>query len=126
LLPKKQRLRQKREFDITYRVKQSVSNEYVILYVGKKKHDELKPTKAGFVVSKKIDKRSTKRNRIKRLFRETFKNILKNEDAEFVKTRYAVIFLARQACLGASYDQIYKAVVDCINRAGKKFGNSPF
>jgi ribonuclease P protein component len=121
LLPKKQRLREKREFDITYRLKRSVSNEYIILYVGKKKHDESKPTKAGFVVSKKIDKRSTRRNRIKRLFRETFKSILKNEDVVFAKTRYAMIFLARQACLGANYEQIYNAVVDCIDKAGKKF-----
>ena len=123
MLPKSQRLRERREFDITYRLKQSVSNEYIVLYVGKKKHNDLKPTKTGFVVGKKVDKRSTRRNRIKRLLREAFKNALKKGELEYAKSCYSIIFLARQSCLNATYEQVYSAVVDCVIRAGRKFKN---
>ena len=41
-----------------------------------------KPTRMGFVVSKKVDKSAVKRNRIKRLIRESFriKKVLKSAD----------------------------------------------
>ena len=77
MLPKQYRLKKKIAFNATYRTGVSYHQNGIIMFCGKKKDDEY-PTKIGFVVSKKIHKRAVKRNRIKRLMRESLRLYIKS------------------------------------------------
>lgn len=121
MLSRQERLTKNREFAYIYRKKKSVANSYIILYVGNKKTDQNMPTKAGFVVGKKVHKKAVKRNRIKRQLRESYKSISKSEN--FLLRDYdKLIFIARPAIVELDYHQIYNAMRDCINKAGRKYG----
>ena len=121
MLPREERLTKSSEFAFVYRQKKSVANSLLILYAGNKKTDKTLPTRAGFVTSKKIHKKAVKRNRIKRLLRESYKNI-KNTDDFLLKDYENLIFIARPNIIELDYYQIYDAVKDCFKKAYKKFG----
>jgi ribonuclease P protein component len=123
MLPKSERLKNSREFSITYSFKKSVANSLLILYVGRKKASAEIPAKVGFVVGKKIHKRANKRNRAKRLMREAYRNLRKTEDFRAKDYEY-MIFLPKPAILEANYHQVYEAMQDCFKKAVKKFENS--
>ena len=79
MLPQQYRLKNQKAFEATYRQRQVVSDTLLSLHIGKKKPENFSgATKIGFVVSKKLHKRATKRNRIKRLMREACRLELKN------------------------------------------------
>jgi ribonuclease P protein component len=61
----------------------------------------------GFIVSRKIDKRATRRNRIRRRLRE----LVRTESLFQALTQYrAVVFVARPAALKASYSELKQAL----------------
>ena len=118
MLPQAERLKISSEFTATYNLRKSVSNSLLICYAGREKNIPESPTRAGFVVSKKISKKSSDRNRIKRLLREAYRNMVKSGASFKWKT---LIFLARQDSLNANYTEIQKALEDCIKKACRKF-----
>ena len=120
MLPRIERLTKSREFAFIYRKRRSVANSLLILYVGLPKHDEAVPSRVGFVVGKKVSKRAVKRNRAKRLMRESYKNIRKAETFE-LKNYQNLIFIARPAIIEADYTAVNNAVNDCVKRAAKRF-----
>ena len=77
MLPKKYRLKKRTAFAATYRTGLSYHRDGITVFCGKKKTKDL-PTKIGLVVSKKIHKRAVKRNRIKRLMRESLRLYIKS------------------------------------------------
>ena len=121
MLPKNERLKNSREFITVYNLKRSVANSLLILYTGRKKPDFSVPTKAGFVVGKKVHKSSVKRNRAKRLMRVAYRNI-RNTDEFLLKDYESLIFLARAEILEADYNKVLDAVKDCFKKSCKKFG----
>lgn len=123
MLEKAQRLKNSSEFKTVYSLKRSVSNSLLILYVFKKREESfsLLKTRVGFVVAKKIHKRSTKRNRIKRLIRENYRNFLKSYPSDSIKWQ-RMIFIARNPMLNASYNDVTVALEDCLKKA-EKFSN---
>ena len=73
------------------------------------------PTKIGFVVSKKIHKRAVKRNRIKRLMRESVRLYIK--EASSFDTKYmSLIFVASSAALNKNFKDINFAVNNLMSR----------
>ena len=102
MLPKEYRLKKRSAFTATYKTGTSFHIDGITLFCGKKKENSY-PTKVGFVVSKKIHKRAVKRNRIKRLMRESKKREL--------STKYmSIIFVASAKLLEKDFNYVNSAV----------------
>lgn len=118
MLQKVYRLKKRTAFQATYRVGKSYHKDGITVFCGKKKTTEL-PTKIGFVVSKKIHKRAVKRNRIKRLMRESLRLYIKN--IEGFDTEYmSLIFVASTKLLEKDFksiDAAMKKLMSIINNA---------
>ena len=80
----------------------SFNSQYYALRLGR---NDLKVSRFGIIVSRKIDKRATARNRIKRRIRfcldKNFKNIVPGFDLLFIAKKYA---------LGKTTDEICKNI----------------
>jgi len=75
--------------------------------VGFLERKDVNPPRFGFVVSTKVSKRASHRNRIKRILRNAVReNLLK------VKSGYDIIFLAKKSIEERSEDEIKKEVDD--------------
>ena len=107
MLPKQYRLKKRIAFKATYKVKNSSHLGGVTLFAGILKKEDT-PTKVGFVVSKKVHKRAVKRNRLKRLMRESYRLLIK-EGA--VPDKYiSLIFVASSRLLNMNFQEVDTAI----------------
>lgn len=114
MLKKQFRLKKNSAFSATYRIKHSYHNSGIVLWVGKKKDDVKYPTKVGFVVSKKTHKRAVKRNRLKRLMRESYRLLLKDEKISKSQQYISLIFVGFERALGKDFTQVQKNIYDLL------------
>ena len=114
MLPKQYRLKNKKAFDATYKQKQVVSDNLLTMYIGKKKTDTAFPTKIGFVVSKKLHKKATKRNRIKRLVREACRLEIKNNALKNANKYMSLIFLGQQKALESDFKMVKQTIFELL------------
>ena len=116
MLPKENRLKKRIAFNATYRTGISYYKNGITVFCGKKKTADI-PTKIGFVVSKKIHKRAVRRNRIKRLMRESVRLYIK--DYEKFDTKYmSLIFVASSKLLDKNFKEVdigIKKLMSIIN-----------
>ena len=118
MLPKVYRLKKRSAFQATYRIGKTYHKDGITVFCGKKKNSDI-PTKIGFVVSKKIHKRAVKRNRIKRLMRESLRLYIKNFD-NFDTEYMSLIFVASAKLLEKDFsyvDSAMKKLMSIINNA---------
>lgn len=120
MLPKRNRLKNKKAFNATYKQKRILSDDNVCIYFGKDKHDTSAPTLFGFVVSKKIHKRAVVRNRIKRLMRENIRLLIKNNESPAVNKYVSVIFVGKQGAINANFENINSSLISLLHSAEKK------
>lgn len=115
MLKKELRLKKKAAFTATYRVKNSFHCGGVTLFAGlKKKNDN--PTLAGFVVSKKTHKRAVKRNRLKRLMRESYRILLKENCVGNSQSYMSLIFVGHEKAIGKSFDIMKKNIKNLLEK----------
>lgn len=115
MLKKQFRLKKNSAFSATYRIKHSYHRHGIVLWVGKRKTDPQFPTKVGFVVSKKTHKRSVKRNRLKRLMRESYRLLLKEGKIDKTQQYMSLIFVGFERALGKDFSQIQSLIFDLLN-----------
>jgi len=99
MLPKENRLTDDYDFRRVKRLGKSYHCPLFKLSVARKK--VLGPSRFGFVISKKIDKRAVVRNRIKRLLRQVVR-----ERLEKIPNGFDVVFVVRPSIVGKIYEEI--------------------
>ena len=109
MLPKQYRLKKRTAFDATYRIKHSSHSGGVTLFAGKEKTEDY-PTKAGFVVSKRTHKRAVRRNRLKRLMRESYRLLLKENNLFDSQKYMSLIFVGSVNALDKSFAEIKNSI----------------
>ena len=116
MLPKKFRLKKRIAFKLTYRVKHSSHSGGIILFAGIEKKDETIPTRVGFVVSKKVHKRAVKRNRLKRLMRESYRLLLKDNNLFNSQKFVSLVFVGSEKALGKNFSEIKHYVTKTLEK----------
>lgn len=115
MLPKQYRLKKRSAFKATYKVKNSSHSGGVTLFAGLLKKEDY-PTKVGFVVSKKVHKRAVKRNRLKRLIRESYRVLLKNNEVGNSQKYMSLVFVGNDRALGKNFNEIKTSVRKLLER----------
>lgn len=108
-MQKRYRLRKGFQFNYIYRKGKSLAGKEMVLYYVRNKSNKLL---IGVSVSKKIGK-STTRNRIKRLFKESARSLLPQID-----NGYNYVLLARNGAVDAEYANIKKTLEHLLEKAG--------
>jgi len=112
MLNRKYRLTKNSAFNATYRIKHSYCVGGIVLWVGKKKDKPQVQTRVGFVVSNKTHKRAVRRNRLKRLMRESYRLLLKEGDFFAAEQYLSLIFVGYEKALDSDLkntkEKIYK------------------
>lgn len=115
MIPKQYRLKKRIAFNATYKVKHSSHSGGVTLFAGREKKDET-PTKVGFVVSKKTHKRAVRRNRLKRLMRESYRLLLKENKLYNSQKYMSLIFVGSEKALDKSFLEIKNSIEKNLER----------
>ncbi len=103
------RLRKREEFSKVYRHGQSTANlKFVLYYMKNKRTDHFH---LGVSVSKKVGS-AVVRNRIRRLVKEVVRL-----NADRIKINFDLIFIAKKAADGLTYDECSKNVLHILNKA---------
>lgn len=115
MLPKQYRLKKRSAFKATYKVKNSTHSGGVTLFAGRKKTEEI-PTKVAFVVSKKVHKRAVRRNRLKRLMRESYRLLLKDNQLGTSQQHLSLIFVGSTRALNKDFNYIKGHIKKLLER----------
>ena len=116
MLKKQYRLKNKKAFNAIYKLKNSTHKGGVSLFAGLKKKDETQTTKVGFVVSKKTHKRAVKRNRLRRLMRESYRILQKENNLKNSQEYMSLIFVGTENALGKNFQEIKDIVEHLLER----------
>lgn len=116
MLKKQYRLKNKKAFNAIYKLKNSTHKGGVSLFAGLKKKDETQTTKVGFVVSKKTHKRAVKRNRLRRLMRESYRILQKENNLKNSQEYMSLIFVGTENALGKNFQEIKNIVEHLLER----------
>ncbi len=116
MLPRQYRLKNKLAFNATYRVKNSTHMGGVTLFAGILKKDTGTDTRVGFVVSKKTHKRAVKRNRLKRLMRECYRLLLKENNLGNSQNYMSLIFVGGENSLDKNFAEMQNIIKTLIQR----------
>ncbi len=116
MLKKQFRLKNKKAFNAVYKNKNSTHKGGVSLFAGTQKKDLSSATKVGFVVSKKTHKRAVKRNRLRRLMRESYRILQKEEALASSQNYCSLIFVGTANALGKTFHEMKHIVSELLAR----------
>lgn len=117
MLKKIYRLKNKRSFNATYKTGNVKFSGGITVFCGKNK--TYGNTKIGFVVSKKIHKRAVRRNRIKRLMRESVRLYIKKQNDNFDTNYLSLVFVASTKLLDKDFKYIDKNIIELMEKIKK-------
>jgi ribonuclease P protein component len=119
MLTKRNRLKSPAAFKRALRGKRLCSNNFFVIYTlpfpsYAPPQPPARATRFGLIVSRKIDKRAVRRNRIKRRLREIIRTRLLTPENQGVLDCGVVVIVVRSGILEASYQQIQEKLVQCF------------
>lgn len=106
---KKNVLRKKEDFSSIYKKGKSLGDRYIVLFY---KKNNLSYNRTGFLASKKVGN-SVKRNRARRLMKESYRQI-----SSELKPGYDFIIIARNTILEKKLNDVSKSLNSAFKRAG--------
>jgi len=110
MLPKENRLSQSAEIEALKREGKLIKGRFFLtLFSGK---EEEIPSQFAFIVSSKVSKKATERNRLKRILREEIRLLLKN-----IKGGFKVLFIVRKEALTAEAALLRQGVGQVLKEA---------
>ena len=109
MLPKKNRLTKKKEFDLVFRGGRILKNDFLVARFLK---NHIPENRFGFIVAKKVSKKGTVRNKVKRQLRYIISQEIRN-----IKSGIDWIIIAQPGIEKKSFFEIKKALNGFLKRA---------
>lgn len=109
MLPSSYRLTKSRDFEKVLKEKKSF---FTPLFVLKTTENNLDCFRVGIIVSQKISKKATQRNKIKRILREAIRKHLKQ-----IRSGFDIVILSRPAILNKEYKEVEKYIKIALSKA---------
>lgn len=106
---KKNVLRKNKDFSAIYKRGRSVGDKYIVLFY---RNNKLGYNRTGFLASKKVGN-SVKRNRAKRLMKESYRHI-----CEHLPEGYDFVIIARNTISGKKCADVEKSLYSAFKRTG--------
>ena len=102
-------MRKPSDFDAVYKKGRSVGDKYVVVFYRK---NQLDVTRTCFLASKKVGN-SVKRNRARRLMRESYRFI-----KDSIPVGYDIIIIARNTITGKGFREVDSSIRRAMRRGG--------
>ena len=90
-----------------------ISTPFFNLFYVRRNGELAEPSRFGFVVSTKLDKRAVKRNRVKRVFREAIRPLLPE-----IKDGFDFVFWVRRRSLEMKSDRMQAVIETVLKKSG--------
>lgn len=110
MLPKKNRLKKKKDFEKVLKKGKGFKEDFLILKV---KKNRLKELRFGFIVSQKVSKKAVVRNKIKRRFREVVKERIKR-----INKKVDIILIALPGAKAKDFQETKITIEKLFKKAG--------
>jgi ribonuclease P protein component len=110
LLPHLNRLKKKSDFETVFKLGKRIKGEKLFLVYNS---NNKKINRYGIVVSSKVSRKATERNRLKRQINESLRKFF-----EDIKIGYDVIFVAQNNLKGETYEKINFELVVVLIKSG--------
>jgi len=107
MLPKDNRLTQKKDIDFVFKNGKTTKSDFLIFKFLK---NHLNKTRVGFIVSKKVSNKSTKRNLIKRRLRKAVLDNFKDINSEKKQVSLDVLIITLPEILNKNFPEIKNIV----------------
>ena len=109
MLPRQHRLQRNKDFDLVFKKGRTFHSELLLL---KLRRNNLEINRFGFIIGKKISKKSTVRNEIKRRLSEIIRKKIAN-----IKPGFDVVIRAGAEIIDKNYKEIEKEIEGLFRKA---------
>lgn len=107
MLLKENRLTQKKDFDSVFKKGKTVKGAFLTFRILK---NRFKDNRIGFVISKKVSNRATKRNLVRRRLRQAVSSEIKKNNQISNKKSSDIVIIAMPTILNKSFPEIQKII----------------
>lgn len=114
MLPKENRIKKKKDFEIIFKNSKSIRNNLFILKIMENK---LGFSRFGFVVSLKVSKKAVLRNKVRRILSEIIKTNQKNLLSGGIKTGIDLVIIALPGIEKKEFSEIKEAINSALIKA---------